>query len=93
MIKLIILILLVILLTSVFFKREKFIVNPNKHVPNFLNIQRHFRKDCKRGFFSCVKSNPYKQVYPYNRQYKDKKYVSYRNTQLNRHLLPIEVNK
>lgn len=93
MIKLIILILLIILLVSAHFIKEKFIVNPNKHVPNFLSIQKHFRKDCKRGFYNCIKSNPYKSVLAYKPQLKDKKYISYKNTQLTSDLLPIVVNK
>lgn len=93
MIKLIILILLTILLISTHFSKEKFIVNPEKHLPNFLPIQKHFRQDCKGGFFKCVKSNPYKSVLAYEPQIKDKKYISFKNTQLTSHLLPIKVNK
>ena len=93
MIKLIILILLAILFSSILLKKEKFVINPNKVIPNYLEIQKHFRQDCKSGFFSCVKSNPYKSVLAYKPQFKDKKYISFKNTQLSSHLLPIKVNK
>ena len=93
MVKLIILILFIILLTSLFWNKENFITNPNKHLREFLKIQKHFRQDCKRGFYSCIKSNPYKTVYPFNKHIRDKKYVNYKNTGLTSNLLPMEVNK
>ena len=93
MIKLIILILLVILFSSVLLKKEKFVINPNKVIPNYLEIQKHFRQDCKGGFYQCIKSNPYKSVLAFEPQYKDKKYISYKNTELKSHLQPISVNK
>ena len=93
MIKLIILILLIVLFSSVYIKKEKFSFNPNNFIPKYLEIQKHFRQDCKSGVFSCVKSNPYKSVLAYKPQFKDKKYISFKNTQLSSHLLPIKVNK
>lgn len=91
--KLIILILLVILVSYNYLNRENFSINPKDFIPDYLEIQKHFRNDCIGNLYKCIKTNPYKSVYPFEKKYKDKKTINYTNTQLSSHLLPIKVNK
>ena len=93
MIKIIILILIICLILSIQ-EKEKFTLNPDLYIKDFIKIDRHFR-DCgkKYGVFTCIDKNPYKRSHATKSYIPQRKKVSYHTTKKSSDLLPIKFNR
>tara|TARA_B110000261_G_C12913576_1_gene289461 strand:- start:181 stop:465 length:285 start_codon:yes stop_codon:yes gene_type:complete len=94
MIKIIILILVIILLVLSIREKEKFTLNPELYINDFIKIDRHFR-DCRKkyGVHTCIDKNPYKRSQAKKSYTPQRKTVSYNKTKKASDLLPIKFNR
>ena len=90
MINIIILILLIMSLILLK-QKEYFTINPELYIKNYKNIHNYFRSCLqKKGHYSCIRGNPYKQQQPFIKYIPKIKRISYLNSRKPSHLLPVK---
>ena len=73
-------------------EKEHFIFTPDLYIKKYGKIQNYFRHCLqKKGHYSCIRGNPYRQQQPFKRYMPKLKRISYVNSKKTSHLLPVKL--